>query len=102
MVAKNILRVLYAPRKVFQEVTQNPRYLGPVILLIIFLIAQVGVSYLAASRSYIEQTLPAGDQGDAWTEKAALWQANSGVTVGNNTADYINGSLYYGVTSIQF
>ena len=102
MVAKNILRVLYAPRKVFQEVTQNPRYLGPVILLIIFLIAQVGVSYLAASRSYVEQTLPAGDQADAWTENAALWQAKPGVTVRNNTADYINGSFYYGGTSIEF
>ena len=102
MVAKNILRVIYAPNKVFQEVTQNPRYLGPVILLIIFLIAQVGVSYLAASRSYVEQTLPAGDQADAWTEKAALWQANPEVTVRNNTADYINGSFYYGGTSIEF
>jgi len=102
LVAKNILRVLYAPNKVFQEVTQNPRYLGPIILLIIFLIAQVGASYLAASRSYIEQNMPVGDQADAWTENAALWQANPGVTVRNNTADYINGSLYYGTTSIDF
>jgi hypothetical protein len=100
--AKKILRVLYAPSKVFQEVTQNPRYLGPMILLIIFLIAQVGVSYLVASRSYIEQTLPTGDQADAWTENATLWQANPDVTVRNNTADYINGSYYYGQTSIQF
>jgi hypothetical protein len=45
--------------------------------------------------------MPAGDQGDVWTQNAALWQANSGVTVSNNTADYINGT-YYGSTSIEF
>jgi len=101
LVANDILKVLYAPQKAFKEIVQNPRYLGPFILLIIFVVAQVGSSYVVASRSYIEQTMPAGDQGDVWTQNAALWQANSGVTVSNNTADYINGT-YYGSISIEF
>jgi hypothetical protein len=45
--------------------------------------------------------MPAGDQGDVWTQNADLWQVNSGVTVSNNTADYVNGT-YYGSISIEF
>jgi hypothetical protein len=97
----DILKVFYAPHKVFKDIIQNPRYLGALSVLIIFVVAQVGSSYVVASKSYIEQTMPVGGQGDVWTQNAALWQANSGVTVSNNTADYIN-STYYGSTSIEF
>jgi hypothetical protein len=97
----DILKVLYVPQRVFKEIVQNPRYLGPLVVLIILLVAQVGSSYVVASRSYIEQTMPAGDKGDVWTQNADLWQVNSGVTVSNNTADYVNGT-YYGSTSIEF
>ena len=102
MAAKDILRVLYEPRKVFKDIIQKPGYLGPFILLIIFVLAQVGGAYVVASRSYIEQTMPVGDQGDVWTENAALWQAGPSVTMRNNTADFINSTLYYGSTSIEF
>ena len=101
MPVTDILKVFYAPHKVFKDIIQNPRYLGPFILLIIFVVAQVGSSYVVASRSYIEQTMPAGDQGDVWTQNADLWQVNSSVTVSNNTADYVNGT-YYGSISIEF
>jgi hypothetical protein len=70
-------------------------------VLIIFVVAQVGSTYVVASRSYIEQTMPAGDQGDVWTENATLWAASPGVTITNNYADFINGS-YYGNSSIEF
>jgi hypothetical protein len=104
LVAKDILRVLYAPHKVFKDIIQKPGYLGPFILLIIFVLAQVGGAYVVASRSYIEttapQTVPLSGQGDLWTEDAALWKANEGVTVSNNTADYINSP--YSTTSIEF
>jgi hypothetical protein len=102
LVVKDILRVLYAPHKAFKDIIQNPKYLGPFILLIIFVLAQVGSSYVVASRSYIEQTMPVGDQGDVWTENAALWQASPSVTIRNNTADFINSTIYYGSTSIEF
>jgi len=102
LVVKDILRVLYAPHKVFKDIIQNPKYWGPFILLLIFVLAQVGSSYVVASRSYIEQTMPVGDQGDVWTENAALWQAGPSVTIRNNTVDFINSTLYYGGTSIEF
>jgi len=101
LVADDILKVLYAPHKAFKKVIQEPKYLGPLIVLIIFVVAQLGSAYVVASKSYVEQTMPAGGQGDIWTQNAALWQASSGVTVANNTLDYVN-STYYGTTSIQF
>jgi hypothetical protein len=102
LVVKDILRVLYAPHKAFKDLIQTPKYWGPFILLLIFVLAQIGSSYVVASRSYIEQTMPVGDQGDVWTENASLWQAGPSVTISNNTADFINSTLYYGSTSIEF
>jgi len=109
LVAKDILRVLYAPHKVFKDIIQKPGYLVPFFLLIIFVLAQVGSSYVIGSRSYIEQTMPTGDEGDVWTENATLWQANPGVTISENTVDFINGTQaivgfpdYYGNSSIEF
>jgi hypothetical protein len=97
----DILKVIYAPHKIFKEIIQNPKYLGAFILLIIFAVAQIGSSYVVASRSYIEQTLPTADQRDLWTNNATLWQASSGVAITNNYADFINGT-YYGSSSVQF
>lgn len=104
MPVNDILKVLYAPHKVFKKIVQNPGYLGPFLLLFIFVLAQVAGSYVVASRSYVEtttpQTLPLIEQGDLWTESTAFWHANEGVTVSNNTVDYINAT--YATTSIEF
>ena len=107
--AKDILRVLYAPHKVFKDIIQKPGYVGVLILLIIFVLAQVGSAYVIGSKSYIEQTVPVGSEGDVWTQNATLWQANSGVAISNNYVDYINGTQafqgfpdYYGNSSIEF
>jgi hypothetical protein len=101
---KDVLEVLYAPHKAFKKIVQNPGYIGPLLLLIIFVLGQIAGSYVVTSRSYLEttapQTTPLAAQGDLWTEDAAFWHANEGVTVANNTLDYINGTL--ATTSIEF
>ncbi len=109
MVAKDILEVLSAPHKVFKRIVQNPGYLGPFILLLIFVLAQVGTSYVTGSRLYIEQTMPVGTEADAWTENSTLWQANPAAFISDNNVDFINGSQailgfpdYYGNSSIEF
>jgi len=109
LVVKDILKVLYAPHKVFKKIVQNPGYLGPFLLLVIFVLAQVATSYVAGTRLYVEKTMPIGTEADAWTEDAALWQANSGVVISENKLDFINGSQailgfpdYYGNSSIEF
>jgi hypothetical protein len=103
LVVQELLEVFYAPHRAFKKIVQNPKFLGPLLILVIFVVVQVGSAYVVASKSYLEQTMPTGDQGDTWTENAALWQASSGVTVMNNHVDYINSSvLYYNTTSIEF
>jgi hypothetical protein len=108
-VVSDILKVIYAPHKAFKQILQNPRYLGVLVLIVIFVVVQVGSSYVIASKSYIEQTFPTGVEGDVWTENAALWQASPGVTISNNTVDYINSSAlyrggpsYFGSSSVEF
>jgi hypothetical protein len=98
-----LLEVFYAPHRAFRKIVQNPKFIGPLLIVVIFVAVQVGSAYVVASKSYLEQTNPTGEQGDIWTENAALWQASPGVTIANNHADYINGSaFYYNNTSIEF
>ena len=109
MVINDILKVLYAPHKVYKAIIQNPKYLGAFIVLLLFVAVQTGADYVYASKTYPEQTLPAADQGDVWTQNATLWQANSGVIITNNHVDFINSTPiisgsppYFGSSSIKF
>ena len=79
LIIKDLLRVLYEPHKVFKDIIKNPSYLGPIILLIIFVLSQIGSSYVVASRSFVEQTLPIGDLDDEWTANALTWTSTPGV-----------------------
>jgi hypothetical protein len=98
---RQILRVVYAPRKAFEEITQDPKYMGSILILILFVAANVGFGYAILSRSYVEQTSPSVAQSDEWTENMSLWISTPGATIGENFVDFINGS-YYGNRSIEF
>ncbi|HXX87571.1 MAG TPA: hypothetical protein VEH86_03895 [Candidatus Acidoferrum sp.] len=102
---EQILEVFYAPRKAFKEITKQPKYLGPILILILFVAANTAYGYVILSKSYLEQTLPKVDasanQFDAWTENASLWNSTPGVAITENFVDFINGS-YYGNRSISF
>jgi len=100
LVAYGIFEVLYAPRKALKEVVQNPRYIGPILVMVLFIIANLGFGYALLSKTYLDQTMPdASADLDKWTENASYW--NSSGTVANNTQNYISG-IYYGNKSIQF
>ena len=102
MALSEILKVFYAPHKVFKEIVQKPSYIAPLIVLVLFVVVQFGSSYVVASRSFIEQTKPTVDQMDVWTENATLWMAGPNVTITENHFDFINASSYYNNTSIEF
>jgi hypothetical protein len=96
-----ILKVLYAPRKAFEEITQTPKYIGPILILILFVAANVAFGYILISRSYVEQTLPNASESNTWSENATMWDSAPSATVRENFDDFINGS-YYGNRSIEF
>ncbi|MDH7564194.1 MAG: hypothetical protein QHH24_04850 [Candidatus Bathyarchaeota archaeon] len=98
--AFGIFKVIYAPHKAFKEIIQNPKYYGPILVLVLFVASNVGLTYVTASKPFSEQTLPKASEFDAWTENSTLWTADANVEVSENN-DHINGS-YYGNKSIEF
>jgi hypothetical protein len=96
-----MLKVIYAPHKVFKEIKEKPKMIGPILILILFIAANVGFAYAVLSKTYIEQTFPTAEKLDEWTEKATMWTQISQVTISENFGDFINGS-YYGNRSIEF
>jgi hypothetical protein len=109
LVIREIAQVFYAPHRVFKEIFRSPKFIGPLLILIIFIAAQTGAYYVRASNIYSEITLPTGQQADEWTENAVLWQASPSVVISSNHEDFINGTSlgsgspdYYGNSSIEF
>lgn len=104
MPIKNLLRVLYAPHRVFQEVMQNPKITGPLLVMVLFVAAGTGAAYILLSKTYVESLMPDGtrlDTRDLWTENASFWSGESGVSIKENSLDYIAGAIY-GNKSIEF
>lgn len=101
MFAYGIFKVIYAPRKAFREIIQNPKYFGPILIMVLFIIANSGFFYLLSSKTYVEQTVPMSKQLDEWTQNSTLWNSTSGTTIEDNHNDYISGTVY-GKKSIEF
>ncbi len=99
MVAYGIFEILYAPSKALKEVVKNPRYIGPIIVMVLFVIANLGFGYALLSKTYLDQTMPTSSDMDKWTENASYWDSNALITT--NTQDFISG-IYYGNKSIEF
>ena len=99
MFAYGIFKVIYSPYKAFKEIIEKPSYIGPVLIMILFIIANTAFGYALLSKSYFDQTAPSASERDKWTENVTFWISNANITV--NTNDYINGT-YYGNKSIEF
>jgi hypothetical protein len=101
MFANDILKVFYAPHKVFKEVIQNPKYWGPLLVFIIVVAAQSAFFYAQSEKIYYEQTYPGPDQLGLWSTNTTLWTTSPAIAISNNYIDYLN-STYYGNGSLQF
>lgn len=105
MFAYGIFKVIYAPREAFKEIAQNPKYFGPILVMILFVIANIGSAYILATKTYVEATMPSPSpstgQRDVWTENKTFWRPLYGAYCDENFTDYISGS-YYGNRSIEF
>jgi hypothetical protein len=101
LILTDILKALYQPHKVFKQIVQNPKYLGALVVLIIFVAAQTGFYYTLYSKTYYEQTSPEINNLGYWTLNSSLWSATTGAAVTHNFDDFINSS-FYGNSSLQF
>lgn len=106
MSIREVFRIIYAPHKAFKEIIQNPKYIGPIIVMILFIVANLALCYTVLSKTYIDETKPEPSENfDLWTEETSYWHSTANITV--NTDDFINVSYpenkgYYGKKSIEF
>ncbi len=98
MFAYGIFKIIYSPLKAFREIVQNPKYRGAFLILVLFIAAYAGSTYVVLSKTYDEQTLPKLAQGDRWTENRTGWTSNASISESN---DGVGGS-YFGNKTIQF
>ena len=89
----DILKVIYEPHKVFKSIVTNPKYLGALVVLVLFIGLQVGYEYSQFSKTYTEQTTPTIDQLGTFTN-ATAWRSSSNVALTNNFDDYVNYSIF--------
>ena len=93
MIIDDILKVIYAPHKVFKDIVANPKYLGALIVLLLFIGLEVGYEYSQFSKTYTEQTTPSIDSLNVFTN-STVWSSSPNVKLTDNFADYINYSVY--------
>ncbi|HSV50114.1 MAG TPA: hypothetical protein VLH35_07335 [Candidatus Acidoferrales bacterium] len=93
MFLNDIAEVIYAPRKAFKRIIANPKYLGIIIIILLFLGLSIGYEYSQFSKVHIETTSPvAGAMQDY--NNATSWLAGSNVVLTNNFDDYFNNTVY--------
>jgi hypothetical protein len=93
LIIDDILKVIYAPHKVFKDIIANPKYLGAFIVLLLFVGLSIGYEYSQFSKTYTEQTTPTIDQLGTFIN-ATAWNSSSNVALTNNFDDYFNYSVY--------
>ncbi len=93
MIINDILKVIYAPHKVFKDIVSNPKYLGAILVLVLFIALSIGYEYAQFSKTYTEQTTPTIDQLGNFIN-ATAWQSSSNVALTNNFDDFFNYSVY--------
>ncbi len=93
MIIDDILKVIYAPHKAFKSIVENPKYLGAILVLVLFIGLSIGYEYSQFSKTYTEQTTPTIDQLATFTN-ATAWRSAPSVALSNNFDDFFNYSVY--------
>ena len=93
MILNDIVEVIYAPVNAFKKIVANPKYLGAIIILLLFIAVSIGYEYAQFNQTYTENTSPTIDKLSQSTN-ATFWSANLGVALNNNYFDYYNYSVY--------
>jgi hypothetical protein len=93
LIFDDIAQVVYAPVKAFKKIIENPKYLGALIILLLFIGVQIGYEYVQFSRTYTENTSPAVDQLPAFLNMS-YWNSTSNLALDSNYADPFNYSIY--------
>lgn len=100
MILNDIAEVLYAPVKAFKRIIENPKYLGAVIILLLFVGVALAYESAEISKVYSENTYPSVDKLPMLTNATLTsgnnlaWRGSQGVNFSNNFVDYFDYSIY--------
>jgi len=98
MFLDDILKVLYAPHRAFKQIVANPKYLGVIVILVLFIGLQIGYEYSQFSKARLELTSPVAGLMQTYIN-ATNWDSSPNLELSNNFDDYFNNSIY--VTGTQ-
>lgn len=102
MVFKDILGVIYAPHKTFKKITENPKYWGVAVIIVLFVALQSTYYYTYYSKINYEQTSPPTSELNAFaSSNSSQWVTLQSAVVTQNFNNFIN-QTYYGNNSLQF
>jgi hypothetical protein len=93
LIINDIAEVLYAPVKAFKRIIENPKYLGALIILLLFIGVSLGYEYAQFAKTYTENTSPEIGKLSMYTN-ATYWNAPNRVVLTNNYFDFYNYSVY--------
>jgi hypothetical protein len=93
LILDDIAEVVYSPARAFKKIIENPKYLGAILVLILFIGLSIGYEYVQFSKIYTENTSPTVDSLPTYLN-ATLWSGSSNVSLTNNFADPFNYSIY--------
>ena len=93
MFLNDIAEIIYAPKKAYKRILANPKYLGIIIIFLLFIGLALGYEYSQFSKVHIETTSPvAGVMQDY--NNATNWLADDNVMLSNTYDDYFNNTVY--------
>ncbi len=93
MFLNDIAEIIYAPKKAYKRILANPKYLGIIIIFLLFIGLSLGYEYSQFSKVHIETTSPvAGVMQDY--HNATNWLADDNVMLSNINDDYYNNTVY--------
>jgi hypothetical protein len=98
MFLDDIVKVLYAPHKAFKQVIANPKYLGVIVILVLFIGLQIGYEYSQFSKARLELTSPVAGLMQSYIN-ATNWVGSPNLELSNDFDDYFNNTIY--VTGTQ-
>jgi len=93
LILTDILQVIYAPKKVFKSITSNPKYLGVIIILLLFMGLEVCFEYVQFTKTSLEVTSPLAGAMQTYNN-ASYWTGGQDVALTNNFDDYYNNTVY--------
>ncbi len=93
MILDDLAQVVYAPAKAFKRIIESPKYLGVILVLVLFVGLIVGFEFVQFSKIYIENTSPEVGNLQSYVN-STIWTNSSNVALSDSFSDPFNYSIF--------